>query len=36
VARGAVRWLALVDSGAVFAVSKDLKSWTTQRRALAP
>jgi photosystem II stability/assembly factor-like uncharacterized protein len=35
VARGAVRWLALVDSGAVFAVSKDLKSWTTERRALA-
>jgi photosystem II stability/assembly factor-like uncharacterized protein len=35
VARGAVRWLALVDSGAVFAVSRDLKNWTTQRRPLA-
>jgi hypothetical protein len=35
VARGAARWLALTDSGAVFAVSQDLKSWTTKHRSLA-
>jgi photosystem II stability/assembly factor-like uncharacterized protein len=35
VARGAARWLALMDSGALFAVSQDLKSWTTKRRSLA-
>jgi photosystem II stability/assembly factor-like uncharacterized protein len=35
VARGAARWLALMDSGAVFAVSQDLQRWTTKRRSLA-
>lgn len=32
VARGAARWLALLDSGAVFAVSKNGDTWSTRRR----
>ncbi|MBJ7598372.1 MAG: hypothetical protein DLM67_13275 [Candidatus Nephthysia bennettiae] len=32
VARGAVRWLALLDSGAVFAVSQNGQTWSTRRR----
>jgi len=37
VAKGPARWLALRDSGAVFAVSQNGETWSTRRRAfLAP
>jgi photosystem II stability/assembly factor-like uncharacterized protein len=32
VAKGAARWLALFDSGAVFAVSQNGDTWSTRRR----
>jgi photosystem II stability/assembly factor-like uncharacterized protein len=32
VAQGAARWLALLDSGAVFAVSQNGDTWSTRRR----
>jgi photosystem II stability/assembly factor-like uncharacterized protein len=32
VAKGAARWLALLDSGAVFAVSQNGQTWSTRRR----
>jgi photosystem II stability/assembly factor-like uncharacterized protein len=32
VAQGAARWLALLDSGAVFAVSQNGQTWSTLRR----
>jgi photosystem II stability/assembly factor-like uncharacterized protein len=32
VAKGAARWLALVDSGAVFAVTQNGDTWSTRRR----
>ncbi|MDQ6920198.1 MAG: YCF48-related protein [Candidatus Dormibacteraeota bacterium] len=32
VAKGAARWLALMDSGAVFAVSQNGETWSTRRR----
>lgn len=34
VAKGATRWLALMDSGAVFAVSQNGETWSTRRRPL--
>jgi photosystem II stability/assembly factor-like uncharacterized protein len=33
VVKGAARWLALFDSGAVFAVSQNGQTWSTRRRA---
>jgi photosystem II stability/assembly factor-like uncharacterized protein len=33
VVKGAARWLALLDSGAVFAVSQNGETWSTRRRA---
>jgi photosystem II stability/assembly factor-like uncharacterized protein len=33
VVKGAARWLALFDSGAVFAVSQNGETWSTRRRA---
>jgi hypothetical protein len=36
VAKGGVRWLALLDSGAVFAVSQNGQTWSTRRRAFQP